>query len=110
MDATHTGVTDYQFDKAMPHFCLTCHPDGKAASHPESKFPIASGAHQGIPCNHCHDSTLGSDLGGANVSCTGCHSHSMATMASAHSSVGRYMWSDTDKRFCLTCHPTGRGG
>jgi hypothetical protein len=108
-DPKHAGVTDYAFDTAKPHFCLSCHPDGTAAKHPEDRFPITTGAHRNIQCGDCHDSTLGSSAGGMNANCTGCHSgeHAMATMVSKHRGVGDFVWSDSDKKFCLMCHSDG---
>jgi hypothetical protein len=117
VDGQHAGVSGYIFDASMPHFCLTCHPDGTARMHPESRFPITSGAHSGIACADCHDATLGSDLGGQNVNCTGCHSgtHSRSRMDARHAGClsgdcSRYIWSDSNKQFCRMCHPSGRGG
>jgi hypothetical protein len=108
-DPLHTDVRAYVFNAATPHFCLTCHPDGRAASHPESLFPIAVGAHVAIACNDCHDSSLGSDVGGQNANCTGCHTgtHSRANTDPHHREARNYVWSDTDKQFCRKCHPTG---
>jgi hypothetical protein len=80
-------------------------------AHPESLFPIQFGAHSGMACTDCHDATLGSNSGGMNVNCTGCHTgeHSRSRMDSRHREVGSYMWSDTNKQFCRKCHPRGRG-
>jgi hypothetical protein len=110
VDSQHTGVAGYQFDAAMPHFCLSCHPSGQAAKHPESKFPIDRGAHSEITCVDCHDPTLSGDAK-TNVSCTGCHTgeHARARMDSRHREARDYVWSDSDKQFCRRCHPTGRG-
>ena len=104
--ANHAGTA--------PSPCENCHTTSSwdAVLHPEAVFPISSGAHRGIACADCHDDTLGTDFGGMNVNCTGCHSgtHSMARAAQEHGGVRNYVWSDTDKKFCLKCHPSGRGG
>lgn len=110
-DPRHVGVSGYGFQPAMPHFCLTCHPAGTAegASHPEARFPIASGAHR-MPCADCHVAALGPPTGGQNTSCTGCHSgqHAQARANADHREVSGYAWSSTNQHFCLECHPRGR--
>jgi hypothetical protein len=110
MDDAHGGVADYQFDDAMPHFCLSCHPDGRAPKHPDSAFPIASGPHEDIDCDDCHDRDLGADTDGANVSCIGCHTgeHSRSEMADDHDEVDDYAWDASRPAFCRSCHPRGR--
>jgi hypothetical protein len=112
-DPRHSGVSDYSFNGAMPHFCLSCHPSGQAESHPEAAFPIASGAHQPFACNDCHIASMGPNAGGANTSCIGCHTgaHTQSLMDPRHREASRYNWDATMPHFCLTCHPTGiRGG
>jgi predicted CXXCH cytochrome family protein len=32
----------------------------------------------------------------------------MQQAAQDHTGVRNYVWSDTDKKFCLGCHPDGR--
>ncbi len=106
--ANFNGAAHHQGTAPSP--CENCHTTSSwdAVLHPESIFPIAAGAHAGIPCANCHDDTLGADIGGMNANCTGCHTHSMAAAAQDHGGVRNYVWSDTDKKFCLTCHPDGR--
>ncbi len=110
-DPRHTGVSGYGFQPTVRNFCLQCHPAGTAegASHPESRFPIASGAHR-MTCANCHIAGLGPSTGGQNTSCTGCHTgaHSQTRMTEKHREVNGYAWSTTNQHFCLTCHPRGR--
>jgi hypothetical protein len=92
-------VSGYAYDSSMPHFCLTCHPDGKASGHPESPFPIKSGNHVGIACDQCHKASLGSSYA-SNFDCYGggaCHS---VNHNGTSSSPGA----------CFQCHPTGTAG
>lgn len=105
----HQGVPGYTWDPGMPHGCLTCHPRGLAANHPEDRFPITTGPHQ-MACADCHDRSRGPDTGGANTSCTGCHTgeHDRPIVDAHHREVSGYAWSDSDPHFCLTCHPRGR--
>ena len=107
-DPQHVGTSGYAYSNTVKNFCLTCHPDGKAAGHPEAKFPIASGAHSGIACATCH-SEPGAFAAGANTNCIQCHPDT-ANLENNHSQVGNFMYSTTQKNFCLTCHPTGRAG
>lgn len=99
----------------FPQTCADCHSTSSwipalGGAHPEASFPIASGAHQGITCQDCHDSSKGTSVGGANTDCIGCHTgeHSQTRMANAHGGVSRYMWDATMPHFCLSCHPSGR--
>jgi Class III cytochrome C family len=98
-DPSHAGVGGYTFDSSKPHFCLTCHPDGKAASHPESPFPIKSGNHVGIACNSCHQASLGSSYQ-TNFDCYAngaCHSVN-------------HNGTSSSPRACFQCHPSGSAG
>jgi hypothetical protein len=64
----------YAYSDTKRNFCLTCHPTGEAAGHPEDKFPIsASGHHRGIKCADCHIRSTGPDAKGANTNCVNCH-------------------------------------
>jgi hypothetical protein len=95
-DPEHVGVGGYGYDTSKPHFCLTCHPDGKAASHPESPFPIKRGNHAGIACNQCHKSTLGSSYK-TNFDCWSCH-------------TDQHRNPSHDPQACFGCHPSGSAG
>jgi hypothetical protein len=108
MDDVHGGVSDYRFDSQTPNFCLSCHPDGQAADHPDDRFPLG-GAHGGVACGDCHDDALGPSTGGQNVSCIGCHTgeHSMTRMDDKHHEVSGYSWQADDPDFCRRCHPRG---
>jgi hypothetical protein len=108
MDPFHGGVPTYAWDANNAHFCLTCHPNGTAPHHPESQFPIASGAHAGIACGDCHDKTLGVSTGGMNTNCIRCHTANRTN--GDHSGVRNYTFDATMPHFCLTCHPRGRAG
>jgi hypothetical protein len=109
IDPIHTGVSGYAFTPANPNFCLGCHPGGTAAAHPEPLFPIAAGSHTNLLCDDCHDATRGSNLGGVNVNCTGCHlgEHARTVMTTRHNLVDGFVWSDTNVQFCRSCHPDG---
>jgi hypothetical protein len=111
IDPNHAGRSGYAWNGSKHNFCLTCHPDGTAASassHPEAKFPIQRGAHQGVACANCHLSALGANTAGMNVSCveSGCHPQSRVDRQ--HTDVGNYRFDTTNKHFCRDCHPTGR--
>ncbi|HTM19382.1 MAG TPA: hypothetical protein VL172_02705 [Kofleriaceae bacterium] len=109
VDPIHEGIDGYGWDPSAPHFCLTCHPDGQAANHPEAAFPISSGPHSGLACTDCHDRDRGPDRDGANTDCIGCHLgvHTQGRMADAHNEVGNYSWQPDQPNFCLRCHPRG---
>lgn len=116
--ASHVGATSvlgtpYTYDSATPNFCLSCHPSGQAAKHPDNKFP-RSGPHA-VPCLSCHIRADGPDSGGMNTSCveSGCH-HTLSWSDNKHrGEVGNYAarrGDGTNKHFCLAsgCHPNGR--
>ena len=105
----HIGIDGYAWNASAPHFCLTCHPDGQAANHPDSQFPIGSGPHEGLTCASCHDRSRGPDRDGENTDCIGCHLgvHSQGRMADKHAEVGGYQWLPAQPNFCLRCHPRG---
>ncbi len=109
VDPAHTGIDGYAWNASAPHFCLTCHPDGQAANHPDSQFPIGSGPHEGLTCASCHDRSRGPDRDGENTDCIGCHLgvHSQGRMADKHQEVGGYQWLPAQPNFCLRCHPRG---
>ena len=110
MADVHRGIAEYVFDAARPNFCLSCHPAGEAAGHPDDRFPISSGAHEGFACADCHDRAAGPDQGGDNTDCIGCHTgaHSRARMDDTHHEEGGYRWQPDVPNFCLDCHPRGR--
>ena len=117
--ANHVGATSpvgaaYAYDTATPNFCLSCHPKGLAAKHPDAKFP-RTGPHA-TPCLSCHIRSTGlPDKGGMNTSCveSGCH-HTLSWSDGQHNGeVGNYSTvrgNGTNKHFCLAsgCHPDGR--
>lgn len=108
MDEAHGGVAEYAFDSQTPNFCLSCHPDGQAADHPDSEFPL-SGAHGGIACGDCHNASLGPSTDGQNADCIGCHTgeHSMSRMNEVHQEEDGYSWQPDVHDFCRECHPRG---
>jgi hypothetical protein len=111
VNASHLGDPAYVFDAARPSFCLGCHPRGVADGvHPETAFPIRSGAHSQQQCGDCHVAARGSPVGGFNTSCTGCHTgeHARSKVDRQHVEVNGYVFSTTDPHFCLRCHPRGR--
>ncbi|WP_428269351.1 hypothetical protein [Haliangium sp.] len=109
MDSRHSGVSGYAFAPDNPRFCLSCHPSGVAASHPDNAFRISTGDHSAFTCDDCHDASRGPNSGGLNANCTGCHTgeHARSPMESRHNLVGDFRWSDANVQFCLTCHPGG---
>ena len=111
MDPLHAGAFGYPTGPAEPNFCLMCHPDGTATSvpHPEAAFPIRSGPHR-YQCNECHNPALGSNIGGMNADCVGCHEgkHTRARMDRKHHEVRGYPRGAAPPNFCLECHPRGR--
>lgn len=106
------SVFGYPEGDAPGNFCLVCHPDGTAdaISHEEANFPITDGAHAGILCTDCHDTTLGAN-GPENVRCVSCHTddHQRATMDALHTmrAVAGYPTGPAEDAFCLVCHPDG---
>ena len=112
VDPQHVGVSGYPAGSAAANFCLTCHPSGAAdsARHPEDRFRISGGAHGGIDCNGCHNPALGSNVGGANSDCIGCHSgeHSQSRMDSKHRGRRDYRFDASNPDFCRDCHADGR--
>lgn len=98
-----------------PTTCWECHstdawePALEGGDHPENEFPINNGPHESITCTDCHDPSLGSSIGGMNVSCIGCHTgeHSMSRMNAQHDEVGNYHWDESRPAFCRDCHPRG---
>jgi hypothetical protein len=109
VDQIHQVVPGYAFVAGSPSFCLTCHPSGEAERHPDDRFLISSGQHQGFACNECHDAALGPNAGGVNTDCVGCHTgdHAQATMDATHRNVGGYVFTPGNPNFCLGCHPGG---
>jgi Cytochrome c7 and related cytochrome c len=98
-DPVHPGVGGYAYDATAPHFCLTCHPDGTAAGHPESPFPIKSGNHRGVACATCHNPARGG-VPSQNIDCYGggaCHRTS-------------HHYTPSDPPACFRCHPNGAAG
>jgi hypothetical protein len=107
MDQTHQLVPGYAFVTGSPGFCLSCHPSGEAERHPDDRFVISSGQHQGLNCGDCHDAALGPNAGGVNTNCIGCHTgdHAQAEMDATHSNVAGYAFTPANPNFCLACHP-----
>ena len=77
----------------FPTTCADCHSTGAwspatGGNHPENAFPIESGPHSKYrnDCTSCHDTALGSSIGGENADCVGCHEgdHTRAKMDSKH--------------------------
>ncbi|MFI5308647.1 MAG: hypothetical protein ACHQ53_14905 [Polyangiales bacterium] len=75
-----------------------------APSHPESRFPIASGPHAGIGCRTCHDQ--GGAFGRDDTDCVQCHTR--ARFDPIHDGVRNYPEGPAPPNFCLRCHASGR--
>ncbi len=97
-DPEHVGTSGYAYSNTTKNFCLTCHPDGKAAGHPEAKFPITSGNHSGIACADCHKTQYGTSYA-SNYDCWSCHTNQ-------HNNPNQ------DPQLCASsgCHPSGSAG
>ena len=102
----------------LPETCENCHSTTAwipaSGGHPESKFPITTGAHanKAIACNDCHIASLGEDSAGQNTDCIHCHlgAHTIPSIDAAHTKVAAYMPASTSMpHSCLTagCHPSG---
>jgi len=111
----YQNTQDPRHPGQYPQTCGDCHMTtawrpALEGMHPNSRFPITSGAHEHIGCIDCHDPMLGSSVGGANTDCIGCHTgkHSRAKMDEEHHEVGGYSWDASRPSFCLDCHPNGR--
>lgn len=110
--------SDYETVIEPPHVgekpttCNDCHrtdawvPALDGGDHPEAEFPIRSEAHSGIACVDCHLPELGSNVGGANVSCIECHTR--GPMDDKHHEVSGYGWDATRPQFCRDCHARGQ--
>ncbi len=72
--------------------------------HPENRFPIKSGAHEGIGCRTCHDQ--GGTMGKNDTDCVQCHKR--AKYDDVHARVRDYPRGAAAPNFCLNCHATGR--
>ena len=106
-------ASPYPGHSSFPTTCDSCHMTTgwrpASGGHPESKFPIASGAHKGMTCLDCHNTSLGPN-GKGNADCVGCHTgtHSRARMDNKHNEVRNYPSGSAPPNFCLDCHPDGR--
>jgi len=111
---------------SFPTTCASCHTTTDwNAFHPKPEafadtFIIDSGPHATVDCKSCHDATIPSQIAqgkrGSDTNCTqsGCHPNTVE-LATEHTGAASptgvpYVWSDTQKNFCLSCHPTGFGG
>jgi hypothetical protein len=106
-------ASPYPGHSSFPTTCENCHMTSgwkpASGSHPESTFPINSGAHKGIACMDCHNASLGVN-GKDNADCVGCHTgtHSRSRMDSKHREVRNYPTGAAAPNFCLMCHSDGR--
>lgn len=108
-------ASPYPGHSGFPTSCADCHSTtswrpAMAGVHPESRFPIATGAHSPFQCLDCHDPALGPATAGMNTDCIGCHTgeHSRSRVDSQHREVSGYPFGDPNPHFCLSCHPAGR--
>lgn len=117
-DSNCVGCHQADYDRAtmpvhtgqMPTTCGDCHATtawrpAVGGGHPEARFAIASGAHQGVTCRDCHDASLGSSTAGANTDCLRCHVQGESDPR--HVGVSGYAYQPARRNFCLTCHPAG---
>ncbi|HET7501565.1 MAG TPA: hypothetical protein VFK02_11195 [Kofleriaceae bacterium] len=109
---THAGVTTvtgapYRYESTIPNFCLSCHPDGTAAAHPDRLF--ARTGNHAVPCGDCHDRTAGSDKQGANVTCVDARCHHTLSVSDGIDHHGTLDYQSargngTSRNFCHQCH------
>jgi hypothetical protein len=114
-DCVACHLDDYQrspHGTNRPNTCGDCHSQltwlGGTEGHPEAKFPVKNGAHQGIECTTCHIVADGPYTAGANVSCINSGCHPDADISKKHRDVTDYSFNAANKHFCLRCHPDGR--
>lgn len=86
------------------NFCLSCHPTGVEAPHPDASFPQNHGS--ASTCTSCHDRTKGSDAAGQNADCRRCHTGDLRTIGDHPGDVNTI----PSPSGCLRCHLGGRGG
>jgi hypothetical protein len=111
--AGYEAVTEPRHVGIFPETCVDCHGTAAwrpaAGLHPVDRFPLGGAPHAGVACRDCHDPARGAYAGGANTSCTGCHTgeHARARAVDQHRGVAGFAFDDADPRFCLACHPRG---
>ena len=110
-------LSPYPGHSNFPTTCADCHTTSawtpaSGGSHPESAFPIKSGAHARYATDRasCHDAALGSPVGGQNADYVGCHDgeHTRAEMDPKHNCVTAYPSGAAPPNFCLACHEDGQ--
>lgn len=108
-------ASPYPGHATFPTTCADCHSTTAwtpaiEGAHPEARFPIANGAHEGYACTDCHDPALGPSSMGMNCDCVGCHEgeHARARVDEQHREVPDYPRGAAPPNFCLVCHPDGR--
>ncbi len=74
-----------------------------AREHPEARFPITRGNHDGIACARCH--SRGGENGRGNTDCVQCHPRS--DYDDVHARVRSYPSGAASPNFCVTCHTRG---
>jgi hypothetical protein len=82
---------------------LPSRPAAAPAVHPEGRFPIKTGAHEGIGCRTCHDQ--GGSMGKDDTDCVQCHAR--AKYDRIHDGVRDYPQGAAPLNFCLSCHASG---
>jgi len=120
--ACHT--LDYEASSVPPHMtsgfpttCADCHrtTDWQPALgglHPEPKFAVTSGPHDGAKCLVCHDlDSPAPSTAGADTDCVQCHPDSRGLRDGHVGALGpqgqTYAYTAEPRNFCLTCHPKG---
>lgn len=124
-DADDRATAKNPSHPTFPHTCLDCHlmsgwSQGPPLSglHPESSFPLTTGAHADprIGCLDCHQLEKGLAAGGANTDCIHCHlgSHVTPDIDAYHAktpdggSVPGYPQGAPTTNYCLQCHAQGQ--
>jgi Class III cytochrome C family len=113
--ADYDGTTDPVHSGMFPTTCDDCHGTNAwqpalEGAHPDERFPISHGAHEGFSCTSCHNLDRGASTGGMNTDCVGCHTgeHRMSRVNEQHREVRDYNFDPDMPNFCLVCHPNGR--
>lgn len=104
IDASHAGITGYQYVAAQ---CYSCHPDGTRGSFAQHDaiFPITTGTHAGrwSSCAACHTDPASRQV----FSCTTGGCHVQTATDPAHAGIPGYQYVSAQ---CLSCHPDGTRG
>jgi hypothetical protein len=115
MDYNRTAATPVNhFTLGFSTKCRDCHNgfrfQGAHFAEHNDCFLITSGPHSGIECLNCHSSLQGAKANGTcstnTATCSTCHAHLCARMATVHTNVAGYQCKDQK---CYQCHRFSQG-